>query len=90
MPNLEFILKLNFAFELIYLAALGTVKMSILFFYLRLFTRGTRMYRLTKSAMFVVGLWVCLHAVAVFMICQPIQLNWDITAEGACGDEIKL
>ncbi|KUI60840.1 hypothetical protein VP1G_08049 [Cytospora mali] len=90
MPNLEFILKLNFAFEFIYLAALGTIKMSILSFYLRLFSRGTRMNQLTQFAMFVVGLWVCMHAEAVFMVCQPIQLNWDVTAEGVCGDQIKL
>ncbi|KUI63977.1 hypothetical protein VM1G_10761 [Cytospora mali] len=90
MPNLEFILKLNFTFELIYLAVLGTIKMSILSFYLRLFSRGTRMHQLTQFAMFVVGLWVCMHAEAVFMVCQPIQMNWDVTAEGVCGDQIKL
>ncbi|ROV93803.1 hypothetical protein VMCG_08794 [Cytospora schulzeri] len=90
MPHLETILKLNFAFEFVYLAALSTIKMSILSFYLRLFSPGTRMHRLTQLAMFVVGMWVCMHAEAAFMICQPVRLNWDVTAEGACGDQIKL
>ena len=90
MPNLEFILKLNFAFEYIYLGALGTIKLSILSLYLRIFSRGTRMRRLTQLVMLVVGLWVCMHVEAVLMVCQPVQLNWSITAKGACGDEIKL
>ncbi|KAH9909476.1 hypothetical protein F4778DRAFT_711631 [Xylariomycetidae sp. FL2044] len=89
MANLPLILPLTFAFQLIYLAALGLIKSSILCFYIRVFV--SRRMRLATHIMFgVVVAWALAHALAVIFVCTPVSYQWDLTLDGKCGDQITL
>ncbi|AEO60131.1 hypothetical protein MYCTH_2309013 [Thermothelomyces thermophilus ATCC 42464] len=87
LPNLETILKLLVAYELIYSTAIGTIKVSVLLFYLRVFVnRGLRMA--TKAALAFVMLWNIGNILQVFLICRPFAKTYSLTVEGECGDQV--
>jgi hypothetical protein len=81
---------LTFAFQLLYLLALGLIKSSILCFYTRVFV-STRTLLAVKGMFGVVATWAVAHALAVIFICTPVSFQWDLTIIGGkCGDQIKL
>jgi hypothetical protein len=70
---------------LVFAVSLLMVKMSIMFFYLRVFVNpGLRMA--TKIVMGVVLLWSCANIIQVFLICRPFRSTYDITVTGTCGN----
>ncbi|KAL2179364.1 uncharacterized protein P884DRAFT_195038 [Thermothelomyces heterothallicus CBS 202.75] len=87
LPNLETILKLLVAYELIYSTGIGTIKVSVLLFYLRVFVnRGLRLA--TKAALVFVMLWNIGNILQVFLICRPFAKTYSLTVEGECGDQV--
>ncbi|KAK4038797.1 hypothetical protein C8A01DRAFT_17137 [Parachaetomium inaequale] len=87
LPNLETILKMLVAYELIYATSISTIKLSVMFFYLRVFVnRGLRMA--TKAALIFVSLWSVGNILQVFLICRPFVKTYSLTAEGVCGDQV--
>ncbi|KAL2133232.1 hypothetical protein VTI74DRAFT_2697 [Chaetomium olivicolor] len=87
MPNLEHILKMLVAYELIYSMSLSTIKISVLFFYLRVFVnRGLRIA--TKAALAFVILWSVGNILQVFLLCRPFVKTYTPTAEGSCGNQL--
>jgi hypothetical protein len=70
-----------FAIELIYLTSVALPKLSVLFFYLRIFT--TRVSRISAQGTIVlISLnWVA-FVVACFFQCRPLAFWWDKTIEG--------
>ena len=87
LPNLETILKMLVAYELIYATSISTIKISVLLFYLRVFVnRGLR--TATKIALGLVGLWTIGNILQVFLICRPFEKAYSLTAEGTCGNQV--
>ncbi len=87
LPNLETILKMLVAYELIYATSISTIKTSILFFYLRVFVnRGLR--TATKVALAFVLTWSVGNILQVFLICRPFVKTYSLTAEGTCGNQV--
>lgn len=87
LPNLETILKMLVAYELIYATSISTIKISVLLFYLRVFVnRGLR--TATKVALGLVGLWSIGNILQVFLICRPFEKTYSLTAEGSCGNQV--
>jgi hypothetical protein len=87
LPNLETILKMLVAYELIYATSISTIKISVLFFYLRVFVNdGLRMA--TKVALGFVCLWSIGNILQVFLICHPFVKTYSLTAEGTCGNQV--
>lgn len=84
--NLEIILKLMVSYALIYTFAISTVKMSVLFFYLRVFV-GDRFRLVTKIITGFVGVYTCANILLLFLICRPFAANYDTTIDGDCGDQ---
>lgn len=75
-----------FVENFIYNTGLTLVKMSVVLFYMRFF--GTvRVYRylLWISGFLVVGWFIAITSVAVFM-CAPIRKQWQPTVPGHCID----
>jgi hypothetical protein len=65
--------------------ALLMVKMSIMFFYLRVFVyTGLRLA--TKIVMALTLLWTVVNFLQVFLICRPFRATYDITVQGECGN----
>ncbi|KAL2146434.1 hypothetical protein VTI28DRAFT_3903 [Corynascus sepedonium] len=87
LPNLETILKMLVAYELIFATSIGTIKLSVLFFYLRVFVnRGLRM--VVKATLVFVMLWNIGNILQVFLICRPFAKTYSLTVEGECGDQV--
>lgn len=87
MPNLENILKMLVAYELIYATSISTIKLSILLFYLRVFVnRGLRMA--TVAALIFVSVWSIGNFLQVFLICRPFAKTYTPLMEGECGDQV--
>ncbi|KAL2268214.1 hypothetical protein VTJ83DRAFT_3060 [Remersonia thermophila] len=87
LPNLQLILKLLVAYELIYATSIGTVKLSVMFFYLRVFVnRGLRLA--TKIFLGFVVAWSFANVLQVFLICRPFAKTYTPELEGVCGNQI--
>lgn len=85
-PKITKILKLFFAEELLYVAGLGTVKISMLLTYLRFFSSPS----FRKAAFVLIALNAVYVVVFMSMVagrCKPISYNWhrwDGEHEGKC------
>lgn len=63
-----------------------TIKLSVLFFYNRIFVNRT-MKLATKLTMVWVLLWSVGNIMQVFLICQPFAASYDPTVKGTCGNQ---
>ncbi|KAI4650544.1 hypothetical protein J4E93_002900 [Alternaria ventricosa] len=74
--------------EIFYVTGLGVSKISILFFYLRVFP--AKSFRiLTYSVMGVCGVYTIVFFVVTLMQCRPISMawdQWDGLHEGSCNN----
>lgn len=87
LPNLETILKMLVAYELIYATSISTIKVSVMLFYLRVFVNPS-LRKATKAALIFVGLWSIGNILQVFLICRPFVKTYSLTAEGVCGNQV--
>lgn len=63
-----------------------SVRMSILFLYIRLFEKD-RNFRITCYVMLVVNiLWFIGEMCVVWLVCQPVAGYWDSSIEAHCGN----
>ncbi|KAK3313020.1 hypothetical protein B0H66DRAFT_384076 [Apodospora peruviana] len=87
MSNLTTFLKMLIAYELIYTTTITTVKLSVLFFYLRVFVnKGLRLG--VKLAMGLVLIWTLGNLLQVFLICTPFAATYDPSVHGHCGNQV--
>jgi hypothetical protein len=80
------LVKVFFAAELLYFAELALVKISILFFYLRLFP-GTTIRRVIYATIIFNILFAAVFDLTALLQCQPIGYywkKWDGEHEGKC------
>jgi hypothetical protein len=72
--------------ETVYALSMGTIKISILLFFLRIFI--TKPFRIAAwIGMAVAVLWGVSVVVEGFLLCRPLAFNWDQTIPGGkCGD----
>ncbi|KAL2022202.1 hypothetical protein VTK56DRAFT_5812 [Thermocarpiscus australiensis] len=87
MVNLPMILRLLVSYELIFAMSTFTIKLSVLFFYLRVFVNPA-MRLATKVTLGFVCAWTCANILQVFLICRPFRATYDPTVKGECGDQI--
>ncbi|OTA98892.1 hypothetical protein M426DRAFT_325598 [Hypoxylon sp. CI-4A] len=85
--NIPFILELTFCMQIIYVTLLASVKASMLFFFLRVFTIPF-MQRVAKICLVFVGLWMVAYLCACIFLCHPISAQW--TGLGTCGAYIPM
>lgn len=83
LPNLVVILKLMVSYAIIYTVCISFIKLSVLFFYLRVFVNnGLRLA--TKIVLCVVAAWTLANILLLCLICRPFSANFG--GEGECGD----
>jgi len=84
VANVTFIAKQLVAYQAVYYAAMSSIKISYLWFYLRIFPHQS----------FRKWIWVCMGLVAgywagsmlqIFLICSPFEMNWNPLAGGHCA-----
>ena len=87
LPNLVPILKMLVAYELIFATCTSTIKMGVMFFYLRVFVNsGLRLA--IKLVMGFVLLWSVGNILQVFLICRPFAAAYDPSIKGECGNQV--
>jgi hypothetical protein len=64
------------------------MKLSILFFYLRLFTVHEKVRLVTKICIVIVFLWTIGNILQVFLICRPFRAIYDANVKGSCGNRV--
>ncbi|KAK3503922.1 hypothetical protein B0T13DRAFT_144478 [Neurospora crassa] len=86
--NLVPILKLLVSYELIFATCISTVKLSVMFFYLRVFVNDS-LRTATKIAMTFVLLWSTGNILQVFLICRPFRAAYDPMSapDAVCGSQ---
>ncbi|KAH6851599.1 integral membrane protein [Alternaria rosae] len=81
LANVTFIAKQLVAYQAVYYAAMSSVKLSYLWFYLRIFPQEA----------FRKWVWICMGLVGgywlgsmlqIFLICTPFEMNWNPTIPG--------
>ncbi|KAL9021143.1 MAG: hypothetical protein Q9185_001682 [Variospora sp. 1 TL-2023] len=91
--NVQKYLQLTYTFQIIYGFALVTARLSILYFYHRLFPRESapRWWRtcLYIVTFFVIG-WFIAGLCCVTFICTPISYYWTRTGNGHCINEMAV
>ncbi|KAL5086366.1 hypothetical protein Trisim1_009089 [Trichoderma cf. simile WF8] len=66
--------------------SLGLTKMSILALYTKIFSVGSFLLLSQACAVFVM-IWAMVLFIGAFVICTPVQFNWDkFSTVGTCGD----
>ena len=81
--------KATFWFELIYVLAIGLNKLSILFFYRRLFPQKSVLVILQLVGLTVL-LWQVAIGIGFILQCNPVERAWDKTVPGHCINVVKL
>ncbi|KAI0011189.1 hypothetical protein F4779DRAFT_574609 [Xylariaceae sp. FL0662B] len=80
-------LKLIIPFEALYGVTLMLIKWSILLFYQRVFGPGTASFRwVLHGTMVILFLWMLSVILETFLLCRPLEYNWNTSIEGTCGD----
>ncbi|KAH6607375.1 integral membrane [Trichoderma cornu-damae] len=88
MPNLVLILKLTMSYALIYTSCISTVKLSVLFFYIRVFP--TKQMRLaTNIVIGFITTWAVASILMFFLICRPLAASYNPAVKGTCGNQIS-
>lgn len=81
LANATFIAKQLVAYQAVYYAAMASVKLSYLWFYLRIFPQEE----------FRKWIWICMSLIGgywlgsmlqIFLICIPFEMNWNPTVKG--------
>ncbi|VUC37073.1 unnamed protein product [Clonostachys rosea] len=81
LPNLPTILRLTISYALIYTFCISLIKMSVLFFYLRVFVNPS----LRLATKIVLG--SIANVLVLFFLCRPFKKNYIPDAPGECGDQ---
>ena len=77
------VLQLYWVAETIYIVVLTLVKLSILFFYLRIFPRP-QFRRTVKATLGFVAIYGLSFIFVIVFQCKPIKARWDLSVEGKC------
>lgn len=73
----------------IYALALGTVKMSILFQYLRFFT--VKKWRIACYVTMALNTGVTIYGVVVtIFLCKPVSAFWSLPSSGTCLNRLAV
>ncbi|KAK1462142.1 integral membrane protein [Colletotrichum melonis] len=79
--------RISLATQVLYAAALGFVKLSITWMLQRIFFGHSTAFRLFAwIAMALSVCWALYTALIGFLICQPVQMAWDPSMQGTCGN----
>ena len=84
------LLRVVYLVNLMYIAALTLIKLSVLMFYVRVF----KVVRIYQIALWLAGFLVVAWGITVLLInllaCIPIKKNWDPSVSGHCIDRHYL
>ncbi|KAL7918870.1 hypothetical protein ACQKWADRAFT_323457 [Trichoderma austrokoningii] len=89
LPNLVVILQLTLSYALIYTLCISTVKLSVLFFYLRVFP-NKHMRVATKIVIVFISVWALANILMFFLLCHPFAASYNLAIPGSkCGHQIS-
>lgn len=65
---------------------MSLVKTSIMLFYFRIFGKKKSFRISTFTVMTIVWLWAISVVLETFLLCRPLEYNWNTTIDGVCGE----
>lgn len=77
--------KASFASQLLYAVSLGSAKNSIVAMLKRIFFTHSYAY-IPNTIMGLNVVWMLQAFLTPFLVCRPVNMNWDITVQGHCGN----
>lgn len=86
--NLPFIMQITFAFTIVYIWALATLKLSQLALYLRVFAQELQWHVYIVGSTVIV--WAVVFNFLFVFLCKPISQQWTVNRTGKCIDQILL
>ncbi|KAH6625465.1 integral membrane protein, partial [Boeremia exigua] len=81
IANTVFIGKQLIAYQAVYYAAMASVKLSYLWFYLRIFPQPEFRKWVWTCMSLVSGYWIG-SMLTIFLICRPFEMNWNPSIPG--------
>ncbi|KAM0458089.1 hypothetical protein ACHAO4_002814 [Trichoderma viride] len=89
LPNLVIILQLTLSYALIYTLCISTVKLSVLFFYLRVFP-NKHMRVATKIVIAAISVWALANILMFLLLCHPFAASYNPALPGGkCGNQVS-
>lgn len=89
LPNLVIILQLTLSYALIYTLCISTVKLSVLFFYLRVFP-NKHMRVATKIVIAFISVWALANILMFLLLCHPFAASYNPALPGGkCGNQVS-
>lgn len=80
--------QMTFAFTLVYVWTLVSLKLSQLFLYNRVFTAQLRIW--INAGIVIVILWGIIFTFVFIFLCNPVQQQWSLERIGKCMDQILV
>lgn len=88
LPNIVVILQLTLSYALIYNLCITTVKLSVLFFYLRIFPNKD-MRMASKIVIALISVWSLANILMFLLLCHPFAAIYNPALPGGkCGNQI--
>ncbi|KAF2644592.1 integral membrane protein [Massarina eburnea CBS 473.64] len=81
LANTTFIAKQLVAYQAVYYAAMSSVKISYLWFYLRIFPHPDFRKYIWMCMSLIIGYWLG-SMLQIFLICTPFEMNWNPVIPG--------
>ncbi|PYI04015.1 hypothetical protein BO78DRAFT_348674, partial [Aspergillus sclerotiicarbonarius CBS 121057] len=81
--------KIYLALSPIWGCAISAVKISILLLYISIF-RSKVFIRCCYGLILLQSLWCVAVILGSLLLCRPLKMNWDATAEGHCGSTTAI
>ncbi|KAF1348155.1 hypothetical protein BDV97DRAFT_298975 [Delphinella strobiligena] len=86
--NVQIILKLTIAYQIIYGTTLAAIKLSYMTFYCRVFRIRADFMRWAYGLIAVIISWWIGNTLQALLICRPFVKSWIPTTPGQCGNSI--
>ncbi|KAI1482821.1 hypothetical protein K445DRAFT_309252 [Daldinia sp. EC12] len=80
------LLKAVYAVQFLYAILLGLIKISAILMLIRIFFDHRFKLAAIATLVFTIA-WITLSMLIEFLICQPIEMNWNVGIAGTCGDQ---
>ena len=82
-------LQSDWTIQLVFGCSISLTRLSLLFFYRRIFATKRFHYLSLVMLFFIIGWWIA-YVVAVILSCRPVNAFWDQSVKGHCMNEMTL
>ncbi|KAH8200488.1 hypothetical protein TruAng_005381 [Truncatella angustata] len=82
VPTIQGFLKAFYVQNATYCSSTAFIKLALLLQYLRVFERGTTIYKITFGLVVFTSLWGFAYSFIAWVPCVPVSTYWDMSSDG--------